>query len=252
MTEFLAKDFYWNNANNPSKLRAMSSHMLNRLLPVLLATAVLTTASAAEHNRLSAAEKADGWKLLFDGKTTHGWRNFKKDTVSDGWAVKDGALARVGRGAGTIITKDSYGAFELSLEYKISKGGNSGIMFHATEEAATAWRTGPEIQVQDNVDAHDPQLSGWLYQLYKPDIDATYASGEWNRIRFRITPEKGELWMNGVKYYEFVKGSADWNARVAKSKFASMKNFGVPTSGHICLQDHGNEVAYRNIKIRPL
>ena len=208
--------------------------------------------SAAEHNRLSSAEKADGWKLLFDGESKNEWRTFRKDTVSDGWAVIDGALVRASKGAGTIITKEQFGAFELSLEYKISKGGNSGIMFHSTEEENTAWKTGPEIQIQDNKDGHDPQLSGWLYQLYKPDIDATYPAGEWNRVRFRLTPEKGELWMNGVKYYEFVKGSADWNERVAKSKFSRMAKFGVPTKGHLCLQDHGNEVAYRNIKIRPL
>ena len=208
--------------------------------------------TAAEHNRLSSAEKADGWKLLFDGKSKDEWRTFRKDTVSDGWAVKDGTLVRASKGAGTIITKEQYGAFELSLEYKISKGGNSGIMFHSTEEENTAWKTGPEIQIQDNKDGHDPQLSGWLYQLYKPDIDATYPAGQWNRVQFKLTPEKGELWMNGVKYYEFVKGSADWNERVAKSKFRNMAKFGVPTKGHLCLQDHGNEVAYRNIKIRPL
>ena len=207
---------------------------------------------AAEHNRLSSAEKADGWQLLFNGKNKEGWRNYKQETAGEGWKVIDGAIVRSSRGAGTIMTVGQYASFELSLEYKISKGGNSGIMFHATEEATTEWQTGPEIQIQDNKDGHDPQLSGWLYQLYKPDIDATYPAGEWNRVRFRITPEKGELWMNGVKYYEFVKGSADWNARVAKSKFARMNRFGKPTQGHICLQDHGNEVAYRNIKIRPL
>ena len=207
---------------------------------------------AAEHNRLSSAEKADGWQLLFNGKNKEGWRNYKQETAGEGSKVIDGAIVRSARGAGTIMTVGQYASFELSLEYKISKGGNSGIMFHATEEATTEWQTGPEIQIQDNKDGHDPQLSGWLYQLYKPDIDATYPAGEWNRVRFRITPEKGELWMNGVKYYEFVKGSADWNARVAKSKFARMNRFGKPTQGHICLQDHGNEVAYRNIKIRPL
>lgn len=230
--------------------------MTKNLTHLALLTGLISIAfgelRADEPNRLSAAEKADGWQLLFDGKTKEGWRNYQKDTVSDGWAVVDGALTRVGRGAGTIITADQFEAFELSLEYNISVGGNSGIMFHATEDARTAWRTGPEIQVQDNKDAHDPQLSGWLYQLYKPDIDATYPAGQWNRLRFRLTPERGELWMNGVKYYEFVKGSDDWNTRVSKSKFREMPQFGKPTKGHICLQDHGNKVAYRNIKIRPL
>jgi hypothetical protein len=230
----------------------MSQMPIKHIFVIALIGFTSIIAKSEEHNRLSSAEKADGWELLFDGKTKNGWRNFKKDTVSEGWKVIDGALTRAARNANTIITEKQYDAFELSLEYKISKGGNSGIMFHSTENADTAWKTGPEIQIQDNEDGHDPQLSGWLYQLYKPDIDATYPAGQWNRLRFKLTPEKGELWMNGVKYYEFVKGSADWKKKVASSKFARMPHFGVPTKGHLCLQDHGNEVAYRNIKIRSL
>jgi hypothetical protein len=212
---------------------------------------VAVRALAAEPNTLSAEEKAAGFKLLFDGKSTDGWRNFKKDTVSDGWKVVDGALARVA-GAGDIMTKDQFEAYELLIDYKISAGGNSGIMFHVTEEGDTPWKTGPEIQVQDNKDGHDPQKSGWLYQLYKPEIDATNPAGEWNSMRIIISPKKSEVYMNGKKYYEFVKGSKDWDERVAKSKFGSMPLFGKATKGHIALQDHGNEVAFRNIKIREL
>jgi len=207
-------------------------------------------------NTLTAAEQKAGWKLLFDGKTTDGWRNFKKDKISAGWKVEDGALVKAEKGAGDIITKDKYTAYELSLEYKIGKGGNSGVMFHVTEDEGTPWMTGPEIQVQDNKDGHDPQLSGWLYQLYQPPkagdkpLDATKPVGEWNQIRFLCTPEKSEVTMNGQKYYEFVKGSDDWNERVAKSKFGKMANFGKPKTGYIALQDHGDPVSYRNIKIR--
>ncbi len=209
------------------------------------------SAQASEPNTLTPEEKAAGWRLLFDGKTTDGWRNYRKDSISPNWKVVDGALTRVG-GAGDIITKDQFEAFELVLEYKISKGGNSGVMFHVTEEENTPWMTGPEIQIQDNKDGHDPQKAGWLYQLYKPEIDATNPAGEWNQLRIIISPAKSEVYMNGKKYYEFVKGSDDWNQRVAKSKFASMPKFGKPTKGHIALQDHGNEVAFRNIKIREL
>ena len=219
-------------------------------LCVLFAFAALKV-SAAEPNTLTPDEKKAGWKLLFDGKTTAGWRNFKKNDVGAGWKVVDGALTRVG-GGGDIITLDKYGAYELVLEYKISKGGNSGIMFHVTEEEDTPWKTGPEIQVQDNKDGHDPQLAGWLYQLYKPEIDATKPAGEWNEMRIVISPKTSSVSMNGKKYYEFVKGSKDWDERVAKSKFGKMPKFGKATSGHIALQDHGNEVAYRNIKIREL
>ena len=223
-------------------------------LPIALVLLVAVLARAAEPapNTLTDQEKAAGWKLLFDGKTTEGWRNYKKPDIGKGWKVENGALVRAASGAGDIITTDKYGAFELSLEYNISKEGNSGLMFHVAETGDAPWHTGPEIQVQDNKDGHDPQKAGWLYQLYKPEgeADATKPVGEWNQLKILITPEKCATWMNGKLYYEYVKGSDDWNARVAKSKFASMKDFGKPTSGHICLQDHGNLVSFRNIKIR--
>jgi hypothetical protein len=225
------------------------------ILTAALAAAGLDAAQplqSAEPNTLAAEETKAGWKLLFDGKTTNGWRGFKRDAVSPGWQVANGELSWVEKGAGDIITVDQFGSFELSLDYKISKGGNSGLMFHVTEEGKTPWQTGPEIQIQDNVDGHDPQRAGWLYQLYKPDTDATKPAGEWNELRIRITPEKCETFMNGVKYNEFVKGSTDWNERVAKSKFGAMPLFGKATKGHICLQDHGNPVSFRSIKVRSL
>lgn len=203
-------------------------------------------------NKLSDAEVKAGWKLLFDGKTTNGWRNFRKDGTNDGWKIVDGALTRASRGAGDIITKDQYGSFELSLEWKISKGGNSGVMFHVTEEENTPWKTGPEFQIQDNVDGHDPQKAGWLYQLYDASADATRPAGQWNHLHIRISPAGCESNMNGIRYARFVKGSKDWDRRVAKSKFSKFPKFGKAQSGHICLQDHGNEVAYRNIKVRKL
>ncbi len=215
-----------------------------------IAAPVNAEAQKAKHNKLTKKERQEGWKLLFNGKKLNKWRNYKKEAVSDGWQVKDGTFVWAGRGAGDIITKKQYDSFEMQLEYKISKGGNSGLMYHVTEEESTPWRTGPEIQIQDNVDGHDPQLAGWLYQLYKSETDATKPAGEWNHLRILITPEKCEHYMNGVKYCEYVKGSKDWDERVAKSKFAAFSKFGKATKGHICLQDHGNEVAFRNVKIR--
>jgi len=216
--------------------------------------------SSSAPNTLSPEEKKAGFKLLFDGKSTDGWRSYKKDSISPGWKIVDGALAKAESGAGDIVTKDQYGAFELLIDYRISPSGNSGIMFHVQEDQATPWMTGPEIQVQDNKAGHDPQLSGWLYQLYQPPtdpktgkpVDATKPAGEWNSMRILLAPpgQKSSIHLNGVKYAEFVKGSDDWNQRVAKSKFGSMPNFGKPTRGYISLQDHGDEVAFRNIKIR--
>lgn len=229
---------------------------MSRLLPFVAAAALMVAPCFAlaeeKPNTLTEKEAAAGWKLLFDGKTTAGWKGYKKDEVGAGWKVENGALVRAANGAGDILTKDQYDAFELSLQYKISPGGNSGVMFHVTEEGSTPWQTGPEIQVQDNKDGHDPQKAGWLYQLYKADTDATKPAGEWNTLRIVINPKKSEVFMNGTKYYDFVKGSPDWNERVAKSKFGKMPHFGKPTKGYIALQDHGNLVSYRNIKIRPI
>ncbi|MBX3442407.1 MAG: DUF1080 domain-containing protein [Planctomyces sp.] len=232
---------------------------MSRLL-LLCSLFALPAAAAGEENTISESERRGGWKLLFDGKSLDGWRNYRRDGIGDGWAVVDGALTRAKGGAGDIVTKDQYGSFELSLEYRISKGGNSGIMFHVAEDYDAPWQTGPEIQIQDNQDGHDPQKSGWLYQLYPAlpepftgrSVDATRPVGEWNHVQVRITPVGCEINVNGYRYSMFQKGSEDWNRRVARSKFAEFPDFGKPTSGYICLQDHGDEVAYRNIKIREL
>ncbi|MBL8828741.1 MAG: DUF1080 domain-containing protein [Planctomycetaceae bacterium] len=225
--------------------------LLASFVVLLLAVSSLHAADAPL-NSLTEAEKSAGWQLLFDGKSTEHFRNFKKDKVGDGWKIEDGAIVWAGKGAGDIITTEQFDAFELTLDYNISEGGNSGLMYHVLESEKTPWMTGPEIQIQDNVKGHDPQKAGWLYQLYKSDVDATKPAGEWNTLRILITPAKCEQYMNGVKYCEYVKGSPDWNERVAASKFSKMPEFGKPTKGHICLQDHGNVVKFRNIKIRKI
>lgn len=230
---------------------------MNRIAMIctLLCTGFLLSSAAradSAPNTLSEAEKQAGWKLLFDGKTTDGWRNFKKPDISSGWKVEHGELVRAEKGAGNIVTAEPYKAFELKLDYKISPAGNSGLMYHVSEDVGSPPMSGPEIQIQDNKLGHDPQKAGWLYQLYPSQEDATKPAGEWNELHILITPEKCVTWMNGVKYAEYVKGSADWNERVAKSKFAKWPEFGKATSGYICLQDHGNVVAFRNIKIRPI
>lgn len=220
---------------------------------------------------LTEGEKRGGWKMLFDGKTSNGWRNYRAEKLGDSWAVKDGVLERVSDGAGDIVTMDEFENFELSMEYRISKGGNSGIMFRVTEDDERPWASGPEVQIQDNVDGRDPQKAGWLYQLYKPvkpawatqfenqvgfkgiDMDdATRPAGEWNHVYLRISPRQCEVAINGVSYYYFHVGDDEWNKRVAASKFADFPQFGKAKKGHICLQDHGNPVAFRNIKIRVL
>lgn len=228
---------------------------MKKIIVVVALTVALASSPAARlvaAESLSPAEAKSGWKLLFDGESTKGWRGYKKDKPGTGWTIVDGALTRTGAGAGDIMTAGQYEDFELSIEYKISKGGNSGIMFHVRENAKSAPWSGAEIQVQDNVDGHDPQKSGWLYQLYDTKEDATRPAGEWNHMHIRIAKDQCVVYMNGLRYYRFVKGDADWKKRVANSKFADVEGWGEATKGHIALQDHGNEVAYRNIKIREL
>lgn len=202
-------------------------------------------------NTLTDKEKEEGWELLFNGEDMSNFRNYNKEDLSDKWVVKDGAFTLTEKGGGDIVTKEKYGAFEFKIDYKISPGGNSGIMYHVQEmDGKPPWHTGPEIQIQDNVEGHDPQKAGWLYQLYKADTDATNPAGEWNTIHIIITPDKCVHYMNGTKYVEYDKGSEDWDEKVAASKFSKFENFGKPTSGHINLQDHGNVVSFRNVKVK--
>jgi len=219
----------------------------------------LQAADSDKINSLTDAEKAAGWKLLFNGKDLEGWHNFKAEGVKPGWQVKDGALVCVDpKNAGDIVTADQFGAFELQLDYNISEAGNSGIMYHVSDQGGAAWASGPEFQLEDNEKAHDTIRCGWLYALYQPPndpktgkvLDATKPVGEWNHVRLLVTPEKCEHEINGVKYFEYVIGSDDFKERVAKSKFARMPLFAKAESGRIALQgDHG-QVSFRNIKVR--
>ena len=222
-------------------------------LALLAVTVGSFSSGAACQADESATEKSDAqWQTLFDGTSTDAFRNYKKETLSDGWQIIDGALVRAKDGAGDIVTKDEFGAFELELEFKISPAGNSGVMYRVTEDNPAPWHSGPEIQIQDNKDGHDPQKCGWLYQLYAADVDATKPAGQWNRLRVVITPDKCQHFVNGVKYVQYDIGSDEWDKRVANSKFAQFEGFGEAERGHICLQDHGDKVAYRNIRIRVL
>jgi hypothetical protein len=228
---------------------------------VLLVSAIPASAADANANTLTDAEKAAGWKLLFNGKDFTGWHNFKRPDVRPGWEVKDGALVCADpHNAGDIVTADQFAWFDLQLDYNISVAGNSGIMFHVTDAGGAVWATGPEFQLEDNKEAADKIRCGWLYALYQPPndpatgkpLDATKPVGEWNHVRLLVTPEKCVHEINGVKYFEYVLGSEDFTNRVAKSKFARMPHFAKSNIGYIALQgDHGR-VSFRNIKILPL
>lgn len=224
----------------------------------LLSACAMPLAFAAESapNTLTDAEKADGWVLLFDGeKPGEHFRGYKKETLPDGWVAEDGALVR--KGGGDIITREKYESFELSIDWKISENGNSGIMFKVHETGDAPYLTGPEAQILHNGGHADPQLSGWMYDLYPAEIDTTKPVGEWNNFVLKCQKTatgtyKCEHWLNGEKYVEYEIGSDDWNERVSKSKFKDWKEFGKHADGHIALQDHGDLVSFRNIKIKVL
>lgn len=227
----------------------------------LVTALCLHAADGAPPNKLTPQEQADGWKLLFDGQTFSGWTNFKSPKVRPGWKIQDGALVCVDpHDAGDLVSPESYQWFELQLDYNISEGGNSGIMFRVTDDGDAAWASGPEVQLEDNAKAGDPQRCGWLYALYQPPtdpktgkpLDATKPAGQWNHVRLVIRPDQCLHEINGVTYFTYVLGSDDFNARVAKSKFAKMPLFAKSKSGRIALQgDHG-QISFRNIKVRPL
>lgn len=225
-----------------------------------LALACTSTKSESERpvtsNVLSAAEQAEGWRLLFDGKTTTGWRNFGKSTISNSWQVVDGSLVRADTAAGDIITVDKFRNFDLALDWKVAPKGNSGIFYRVTEEADTIWKAAPEMQVLDDAGHENGKdtltSAGAAYGLYAAPRGVVRPAGEWNNARILLNGNHVEHWLNGVKLFEYELGSADWKARVGKAKFREYPLFGTASEGHIGLQDHGDRVEFRNIRIRAL
>ena len=239
------------SSNSDSAMRAPSS----LLLLIALSLPVASVCAQENPNMLTQKEKQDGWRLLFDGSTTNGWREFKKTSVPDGWKVVDGAITRVGE-SGDLITQDEFGNFELALQWKIAPGGNSGIMYRVTEDADATYETGPEMQVLDDAGHADGKsrltAAGSCFGLYPSPAGLLKPVGEWNSVRIVVNGNHVEHWLNGTKAVEYELGSADWEARVKASKFAQWPGYGRASRGHIAIQNHGDRVAYRGIKVKVL
>jgi hypothetical protein len=232
-------------------------------MTMAIAVSLMCTIYTFGQNTLTKKEEKEGWKLLFDGKTTTGWRNFNSDAVGSGWKVSDGALyldktVTEREERGDLMTHEEYENYELALEWKIDSCGNSGIIFNVVEDPKyrATYLTGPEMQVLDNTCHPDAKIekhrAGDLYDLIKCKKETVKPAGQWNQVRLVSKNAKYEFWLNGTKVVEFTMHTPEWDAMVAASKFKTMPDFGKATKGHIALQDHGDAVWYRNIKIKQL
>ena len=209
---------------------------------------------------LAQTNKTDDYKSLFDGKTTKGWHTYLKPTAESAWKVVDGTLLHTPQeeGEGDLLTDDEYENFELSVDWNIAKGGNSGIIFDVHEDPAfhNTYDSGIEMQVLDNVNASDNKkdnhLAGSLYDMKAPSENAVKPFGEWNTAVIRKQNGHLTFWLNGVKIVETQMGSDEWQTMLDNSKFKTWKNFAQYPKGHIALQAHGAQVSYRNIKIKQL
>jgi hypothetical protein len=214
-------------------------------------------------NTLTTAEKAAGWRLLFDGKTTKGWRGFKQDGVPAGsrWAVQDGALVRTpGKRTGDIVTVDQFDNFELRWEWKIAPGGNSGLKYLVEEAMSKKSDDGVGFEYQMLDDEKHPdakkgkngnRTAGSLYDLVPAARDKVlHPPGEWNESRIVVEGNHVEHWLNGGKVLSYERASPEMKKLIAESKFNDIPGFGDVVKGHFLLQDHGNEAAVRNVKLR--
>lgn len=205
---------------------------------------------------LTDAERAEGWRVLFDGSSVDAWRGYRKPAMPAGWQTIDGSLVLTAAGAGDIITREQFRNFDLRLDWKVAPGGNSGIFYRATEEGNYIWQSASEMQVLDDERHADgkSQLTsaGSNFALYPVPRGVSRPAGEWNAARLLVNGNRVEHWLNGVKVVEYELGSPEWETRVRASKFATMPLYGRAPRGHIGLQDHGDRVEFRNIRVRVL
>ena len=224
--------------------------------------------SCQKHNTLSEAEKAEGWQLLFDGETLNGWRSFNETELLGGWHVVDGCIQAKGEGgdaSGYIVTDKQYANFELVWDWKLTHGGNSGMLYHVVEHPKfkVPYVTGPEYQLIDNEgweEVNAPtKLEEWQklgvdYAMHLPDYSKMKVNpvGEWNSSKIVYDNGHVEHWLNGEKILEFEAYTEDWFAKKASGKWGTATEYGLAHTGVICLQDHGDPASFRNIKIKEL
>jgi hypothetical protein len=255
----------------------MMNHVGIGLASAIIAAACAPAAQVGTTapNALSPAEKRDGWSLLFDGSTFAGWRGLGYDSVPTAhWKIENGAIRKIADGdvarladgqpaaGGDLMTRDTYRDFELTWDWRISRAGNSGVKYNVSEEISMAAAPnhaalGFEYQMLDDSLHEDNKVpshrAGALYDLIAPNANKTLKPvGEWNSSRLVFRGNHGEHWLNGVKVVEFDLGTPLMDSALARSKYRSIPNFAERRAGHIVLQDHVDEVFFRNLKIRRL
>lgn len=233
------------------------------LWSMILLAGIFTTNCKQADNKLTEQEAADGWLLLFDGNTLNGWRDFKGEGVNAPWIVEKGTLASLGEGSdstGYIVTEKEYGNFILTFDWKISEGGNSGVLYHVVErpEYKVPYVTGPEYQIVDDfgfpAELEEWQKAGADYAMYTCDNEKKQLNkaGKWNTSKIVFDNGKVEHWLNGQKVLGFEAWSDDWFERRSGGKWDFAPEYGLARSGHFALQDHGDRVWYKNIKLKEL
>lgn len=236
----------------------------NLMLYLLIVTAILISCSSSKEegdNSLSKEEKEQGYKLLFNGKDMDGWRTYQnKSAVS--WAVDSGTLhckgseANYGAITADLMTKDQYKNFDLSVDYKISPKGNSGILYLVNEDSSSSYLSGPEYQVIDDINFPE-KLESWQHTAanyaMNPAPDAKpNPAGEWNHARIVKNGNHVEHWLNGTKVVEYELHSDAWNKNKMAEKFKDVASYGASDKGYITFQNHGSEAWFKNIKIKEL
>jgi hypothetical protein len=221
---------------------------MNTSLKTLLLVACLGTAFAF-------TLKKGKWEDL---STLDSWRNYQSQTLNPKWKIDEGAIHLAEKGGGYLVTKKEYENFELQLEWKIAEGGNSGIMFHVLEnpELKQPWHSGPEMQVLDNTKHPDAKIkthrAGDNYDLQSCTEETVKPAMQWNKVKLIVNQGHVEHWLNGKKVVEYQLGSPEWEALYQKSKFKAFPNYGRGKKGKICLQDHGDKVWFRKVRVREL
>lgn len=233
------------------------STFLMVVLVALTAPALLAQEKATKEKKDDAkATSEPEFEVLFDGKSLDNFRGYAQETIGKGWKIDGDALHYDGSGGGDILSKKEYASFELHFDWKVAEGGNSGVMYRVSLGDPAPYFSGPEYQILDDEKHGDGKntmtSSGSLYAMYAPENKVLKKAGEWNTGKIVVNGKKIEHWLNDQKVVQTEIDSESWKKQLAASKFKDWKKFGTNDKGHVCFQDHGDKVWYRNIKIREL